>query len=80
MAGGAEQVHRVDLQPPVVGGALEGRAHGEVLEGVDDAEGVLLLEARHQGPVRGEVALGGVEVDDQEDPAEQLEQVFELLR
>ena len=73
-----QEVHGVDLQASLVGGGLERAAHGQVLEGLDDAQRVLLLEARLQAPVRRQVALGRVEVDDQEDAAEQLEQLVEF--
>ena len=77
--GGLQQIHGVDLETTLFRGGLEGRGHGEGLEGLDDALGVGLLEARAQLAVRGEVALGGVDVDHQEDAAEQLEQLVEFL-
>ena len=78
VARGTKQVDGVDLESSRVGRVLERLAHRQVLERIDDAQGVFLLEARYQRAVGGEVALGRVEVDHEEDAAEEVQEVLEL--
>jgi hypothetical protein len=67
----AEQVDGEDAQAAVLGGLLQGGGHRQALERLHYARRVALLQAGHQTPTRLQVLLGRVDVDDQEDPAEQ---------
>ena len=77
--GGVHQVHRIDAQATLVGGGFQGRAHGEVFKGLDHADRVVAFQAGHQGAVGHHVALGAVQVDHQEDAAEEVQQFVELV-
>src|SRR5690606_41009754 len=55
------------------------RRHRQVLECLDDLPRALVLEARCERAVRQQILLRRIEVDDQEDPAEELEELAELV-
>src|SRR5690606_40835271 len=76
---GAKEVHRVDAEAAVLGSFLQRRRHRQVLECLDDLPRALVLEARCERAVRQQILLRRIEVDDQEDSAEELEELAELV-
>src|SRR5262249_4372512 len=78
-AGGAQAVDRIDGEPALLARLLELRAHRKLLEGGDDARRIAPLEARAELAVRPEIVLGRIEIDDEEDAAEQAQELVELV-
>src|SRR5581483_8023269 len=75
----AQEVDRVDLEAALVARTPERLAHRELLERREDLRRIAPLQARPEAAVGLEVPLGGIEVHDEEDAAEEPQQVVELV-